>query len=126
MEFASVYAAMGGGAVTWAGQSIVAAIKARNDISKHETTTARQIDQHRDKLTFDLLQAAREEVAAARREAGELRILQARLYHFDEALEHISALLEAQRSGEGGALAARQARLFLARIRQFKEVVPDV
>lgn len=79
------------------------------------------MDMHRDRLTFELLDAARAEVAAARAEGAELRSLQSRLRHFEEAIEHIVALLEASELGSGLDVAERHARVFLARIGWTKE-----
>lgn len=82
------------------------------------------VDKHRDGLTIQMLQIAREEVAgvrlelaAAKDEADELRGLQSRLAHFEEALDHIHALLNAEGAEEERA-AERRARAFLNRMRR--------
>lgn len=116
MDFSTAYAAVGGGAITWMGQSAVAFIRARGERHKAAVTADAMVEQHRDGLTFDLLKAAREEVAAARREAADMRTLQMRLLHFDEALGHIAELIEARRLGDDGGRAERHAQAFLLRM----------
>ncbi len=116
MDFSTVYAAAGGGAFTWIGQSVVALVRARSEHKKAAAAADATVEQHRDGLTFDLLKAAREEVAAARREAADMRALQARLLHFDEALAHIAELIEARRTGGDAERAERHAQAFLQRM----------
>lgn len=119
--------ALAGGAFTWLGQSGVAFFKSRShrtvraqseqeQTERHALTEANAIERHRDQLTFDLLTAAREEVAAARKEAIDLRNLQARLHFFDEALDHVVALLRASEDKDTSGIAERHARVFLTRI----------
>ena len=120
MDYSAIIAAVAGGGVTLLGRGVATSIRQRGTARSRAIEAEANLDQHRDKLTFDLLQAAREEVAAARSEANELRSLQTRLRHFDEALEHIEALLAATMAGEGWEIAARHARAFLARIRGVK------
>lgn len=77
-----------------------------------------QLAEHADKLMFDVLGAAREEIAAARKEASELRPLVIHLNHFDEALSHIESLINAQTEEENER--ARQAASdFLQRMNRF-------
>lgn len=79
-----------------------------------------QLAEHRDKLMFDVLGAAREEIAAARKEASELRPLVIHLNHFDEALSHIESLINAQTEDENER--ARQAASdFLQRMNRFSK-----
>ncbi len=79
---------------------------------KHRDT----VEEHRDQLTFDLLRAAREEMAAMRAEVGYLRPISARALHIEEALDHIEALLNPATGPEREA-AERRARAFLRRMR---------
>jgi hypothetical protein len=128
LEIGPIMTAAGaGGVFTWIGQSAVAFIKARSHrhaatlatdsaTERHAISEANELDRHRDRLTFDLLQAAREEVAAARRDAADLRNLQARLHFFDEALDHLSALLLATEERDTSGKAERRARAFLLRM----------
>lgn len=120
MDYSAIIAAVAGATVTLTWQGVTASFRQRSTAQSRAVEAEANLDQHRDKLTFDLLQAAREEVAAARSEANELRGLQTRLRHFDEALEHIEALLAATTTGDGWEIAARHARAFLARIQGMK------
>jgi multidrug resistance efflux pump len=61
-----------------------------------------RLEIHRDDLTFELLQTARAEVAGARVEMGELRdevrtlrALEQHFYHFQQAIDHLDAVLYA-------------------------------
>lgn len=116
MDYSAILAAVAGGVVTLIGQGAATAVRQRGASKRHQSTASMNLDQHRDKLTFELLQAARDEVAAARAEATELRQLQSRLRHFDEALEHIEALLAATLDSGTWESAARHARSFLKRM----------
>jgi len=118
----SILSAAGlGGGVTLVGQGVVAWIRGRLAAAQNRDTLDAGVEQHRDRLTFDLLQAAREEVALARKEAQELRYLQSRLHHFDEAIERIVALLSAQPNAPDYKVAERQAHAFLARMKRIQE-----
>jgi hypothetical protein len=66
------------------------------------------------------LVACRAELAAARMEAAELHVLQGRLAHFEEALDHIESLMGAKGTDERRA-AERRARQFLTRMRRVAE-----
>jgi hypothetical protein len=79
-----------------------------------------KIEEHRDGLTFDLLSAARTEVAALRQEVERLRPLDKHLQDFETALEHIEALMSPMNSADRRA-AERSARAFLNRIRRLQE-----
>jgi hypothetical protein len=79
-----------------------------------------KIEEHRDGLTFDLLNAARAEVAALRTEVERLRPLDKHLQDFETALEHIEALMSPMNPSERRAT-ERSARAFLTRIRRLQE-----
>lgn len=117
---ALVAAASAGGGFTWVGQTATGYFKSRNDRVDAQTTNDFAMMQHRDKLTFELLHAAREEVMAARVETVELRSLQLRLIHFEEALNHIDALLKAD-DEESRAMVERSAMQFLTRMKRYQE-----
>lgn len=94
---------------------------------KARARTNADVDKHRDTLTIQMLTVAREEMAAvrlelaaAREEADELRALHARLAHFEEALDHIHALLNAEGAEEERA-AERRATAFLNRMRRLAD-----
>lgn len=75
-----------------------------------------KIEEHRDQLTFDLLNAAQTQMTALSAELAQLRPLNARIAHLEEALDHLHALLHAD--GEAECIAARRrARAFLKRMR---------
>lgn len=75
-----------------------------------------RLEEHRDKLTFDLLTAARSEMAALREEVATLRPINARIAHLEEALDHIHALLNAEGDLEMRS-ARRRAKAYLRRMR---------
>ena len=109
-----------GGLSTWLGQTGLAYFKHRAHAQQVKGEQTLTLQQHHDKLTFELLRAAREEVAAARVEAQELKALQLRLIHFDEAMEHIEALLRATDPAEQ-AIVNRRAQQFLIRMKRFSD-----
>lgn len=76
------------------------------------------LESHRDSLTFELLEAARSEVAALREERR--RLSEQHIRHFEDALSHIEALLLAE-GNEERATAERQARAFLNRMRRIAD-----
>jgi hypothetical protein len=78
------------------------------------------LEVHRDGLTFELLEAARKEIASLRVEVERSRINEDHIRHFDEALQHIEGLLLAENAGERKA-AERGARAFLNRMRRMQE-----
>ncbi|WP_267395592.1 MULTISPECIES: hypothetical protein [unclassified Sphingomonas] len=112
------------GVAGWAGNAILQWSKARGERDQARASAEIDLEQHRDKLTFDLLSAARSELAAARAEVAELRPLQtrlahieARLAHFEEALGHLEALLGSRDAPER-AQAERLAKAFVTRMRR--------
>lgn len=112
-----IAALAGGSTLTVVAQSGAAWLKSRGERHKIDRDADIKIEEHRDKLTFDLLDAARLEAAAARQDAAELRPMLARLAHFEEALDHIHDLLHAEMPDEKKA-AERRARAFLNRMRR--------
>ncbi len=89
--------------------------------------TNADVEKHRDGLTIDMLKAVREELAqmrldlmAARDEADRLRSWQSHLAHFEEALDHIHALMNAEGLEEKRA-AERRAQAFLNRMRRLSD-----
>ncbi len=115
-----ILAGVGGGGAALVAQHLFGWLKARG-------RTNADVDKHRDGLTIEMLKVAREEMAAVRvelaatkAEADGLRALQAHLAHFEEALDHIHALLNAEGPEETRA-ATRRARAFLNRMRRLSE-----
>ena len=86
-----------------------------------------QLEIHRDGLTLNLLQSARDEMNQAREEAvhlreevRSLRAMEDHFYRFQQALDHLEALLFPD-SPEARVIAERNARAFLVRMRELKE-----
>lgn len=109
-------------AVTWVSQAWANRNQARKVTLDHGVAVERQ----RDELTFNLLNNARTEMAAARAEMeglrGEvksLRVLEQHFFHFQQSLEHIEALLTA--TPEDRRQAERNARAFLTRMRRLQD-----
>ncbi|ARR52119.1 hypothetical protein HY78_00915 [Rhizorhabdus wittichii DC-6] len=111
-----VMAAATGGGGTLVFQGVVAWWKSRADMRRDDREADARLEERRDKLTFDLLDAAGEERTALRSELAELRPIIARVAHLDEAFDHIHALLHAEGEIERRA-AERRARAFLRRMR---------
>lgn len=99
----------------------------------HEKSKREKIDQsdrleiHRDELTFELLQNARQEMASARVEVDDLRdevrklrAMEQHFYHFQQSLDHLEALLFAETT-DARSTAERNARAFLTRMRRLNE-----
>ena len=107
---------LGGGGSTVFAQAIAGWWNGRNAEHRSQRDTDVKLEEHRDSLTFDLLAAAREEMAALRSEASSLRPLLFHAAHLEEALDHLYALLHAE--GDIERLAAeRRAKSFLRRMR---------
>lgn len=109
--------------VTWGGTLL--GIRMRRHKDKQEESDRLTI--HQDSLTFELLQNAREEVAVVRteietlrRENRSLREIEKHFYHYEQSLEHLEAILTAS-TVEERAVAERNARAFLNRMRRLKE-----
>ena len=102
--------------LTLVGNALVGWFKQRVDLRKINSDVEIRIEEHRDNLTFQLLKAAKDEVAAARAEVALFRPLARHLAHFEEAINHIERLVAATDEREIGV--ARDAALkFLGRMR---------
>jgi hypothetical protein len=100
---------------------------------KQESSSGLEIKKHRDRLTIEMLEMARAEVTAARAEVQDLRKeletrerdldrlrgVEWRLSAFDEAIQHVEALLTSDARG-GREAAENAARVFLARMEAMK------
>lgn len=96
-----------------------------DDTAKVNNETTLEI--HRDELTFQLLQNARLEMASARIEVEDLRdevrklrSMENHFFHFQQSLDHLEALLFCS-TPEERAVAERNARAFLQRMRRLNE-----
>lgn len=107
---------IGGGGATVAAQWGLAWLKGRGEIHRANRETDAKLEEHRDSLTFDLLTAAREEMASLRSEAASLRPLMVHAAHLEEALDHLHALLHSETDLEREA-AEKRAKAFLRRMR---------
>lgn len=103
--------ALGGGGATVIAQAFAGWWKSRGERYAVDRQVEAEIDQHRDKLTLELLKAARDEAAAVRKETVSLHAV-----HLEEALDHLYALLNANTPEEKKAAEVR-ARAFLRRMR---------
>lgn len=99
----------------------------REKAKKEKVEQGDRLEVHRDSLTFELLQNARQEMANARVEVDDLRdevrklrAMEQHFYHFQQSLDHLEALLFAE-TIEARATAERNARAFLVRMRQLHE-----
>lgn len=109
--------------VTWIGQAFIY----RKDWRKMELDHKANIESSRDDLAIELLSSARAEVVSARSEMETLRdemkalrSMERHFYHFQQALEHLSAVLFAKDEAEK-ATAERNARVFLTRMTRLQE-----
>jgi len=107
---------LGGGGGTVFAQAIGGWWSGRREDQRSQRDTDIKLEEHRDSLTFDLLIAAREEMASLRAEAASLRPLMVHAAHLEEALDHLYALLHAEGDLERKA-AERRAKAFLKRMR---------
>lgn len=106
-----------GGAIVWLFQSYQQYKKDKLDSETTKGKNELDAEAQQNALTFELLQAARTEVAQMREEIAMLRPLQRYVIHLEQALTHIQNIIEApnQRMKH---LAEESARLFLERSRE--------
>ena len=109
-------AAASGGGITLLGQWVGDWFKGRRENERHESSIDAQLEQHRDNLTFKLLEAAQASVEALQKKVDELMPILPAAAHLREALDHIHELLHASGDAEVHA-AERRARAFLTRMR---------
>ena len=101
------------------GTAIVQTIRSAGETEGKRIDSHTKLEEHWTDTTLELVDALRSELGNARQELGELRPLLVRLAHFEEALDHIHALLAALRSDEEVEIraAVRRAQSFLSRMR---------
>jgi hypothetical protein len=109
--------------VAWFGSMYTHREKAKRYAVAH----ADRLEIHRDDLTLQIIRTGREELAFARVEVEDLRdevrklrSMENHFYHFQQALDHLEALLTAGTS-EARVSAERNARAFLTRMRRLNE-----
>lgn len=88
---------------------------------------AERMEIHQDGLTFELLQAARGEVSVAytemktlREEVKSLRALEQHFFHFQQAIDHLEAILFAD-NAQARVQAERAGRAFIKRMRRLND-----
>lgn len=108
---------------TWVGQAFLY----RKDWRKMELDHKANIEASRDDLAIELLSSARAEVVTARSEMESLRdemkslrSMEQHFYHFQQALDHLAAVLFAKDEAEKST-AERNARAFLTRMTRLQE-----
>ena len=108
---------------TWVGQAFLY----RKDWKKMELDHSEKVGTSRDDLTIELLSSARAEVVSARSEMESLRdemkalrSMEQHFYHFQQAIDHLSAVLCAKDDTER-TTAERNARAFLTRMTHLQE-----
>jgi HPt (histidine-containing phosphotransfer) domain-containing protein len=102
-----------------AGTVIVQMLRSRSARFSTERSIDARLQEHWTDTTLKLVEALQAELHSSREQLAEQRLGQARLAHFEEALDHIHALLAALKSvNEQELLAAeRRASAFLRRMR---------
>lgn len=118
VPFAAVSAVVG-----W----IMAGYTRAERLRREQHAQADRLSVHQDDLTFQLLTAARGEVTVAyeemktlRDEVKTLRELEQHFFHFQQALDHLEAILYAD-TPELKSVAERNAKAFLTRMRRLNE-----
>lgn len=100
----------------WAGQALLAWLKGRGGATGARLAAEADLEKHRDRLTFEVVALARNEIAALKQEIEKLRPMEAHLYHLEQALEHLDALIGA--TGDDRPQIERAARAFVNRMRR--------
>lgn len=93
MDLDSIPIALLAAGATQAANVLVGWFKSRAALRKVDGDVGIRIEEHRDNLTFQLLRAAKDEVAAARAEVAMFRPLAKHLAHFEEAITLIERLV---------------------------------
>jgi hypothetical protein len=111
------------GVATWIFQGLAYQRGVKKDELDHHAT----VDVSRDDLAIELLSSARAEVVTARAEMGSLRdeinslrAMEEHFFHFQQSLDHLSAVLFAKNPREK-ATAERHARAFLTRMVRLRD-----
>lgn len=105
-----------GGVATWLGSVLVQSLRSRDRRYEIGREADLKLEEHRDGLTFQLLEAARVELTSLRNEVSRLRPMEAHLIQFEEALHHIELMLFPGDTSRADV--ERHARAFLNRVRR--------
>jgi hypothetical protein len=106
------------GLAGWFGKAYMETLRLKAAERKAQIEQGANLEKHRDDLTFQLLDAARQELTLMRTEIEKLRPMESHLYHLQQALEHIDALLHSD--PDARAVAERNAQAFLSRMRRLE------
>jgi hypothetical protein len=115
----TILGAILGAGATQVANVIVQSIRSRGETDSAKVNAHAKLEEHWTDTTLELVDSLREELKIVRDEVQQLRPLVSQLAHFEEALDHIHALLASLRSAsdiEIGA-AVRRAQAFLNRMR---------
>lgn len=104
------------GGLGWFGNVLVQWVKSRGETHATDRTIDAQLEQHWTETMLELVGTLRDELAEAKKELSSLRPMEARLAHFEEALDHIHNLLSADTDLERRA-SERRAAAFMRRMR---------
>lgn len=107
---------------------------ARDDERKaREEAKTVEMAKHRDDLALKLLAAAREEVEIGRAELDvvreenrALRSIEQHFYHYQQAIDHLEAVLAARDDPGAYAVAERNATAFLARVKRVEQAKGEI
>lgn len=128
------------GVVTWAG-AMWRYSDERKDRREEKAATkadvaaaaALAVEQHRDEMILTLLATVKEENARALTELAEvreenraLRSLEQHFYHFQQAIDHLEALLSAGNDTDARAVAEKNATAFLERMKRIQQAKGDI
>ncbi|ALJ15371.1 hypothetical protein [Sphingopyxis macrogoltabida] len=115
-------------ALTWAWQVYVH----RDARRERREAKAAEVEQHRDDLTLKLIKTATDEAAQVRKEIEEvrqenkaLRALEEHFYHFEQALNHLEAVLTAT-DADARKVAEKNANAFLTRMRRLQQAKGNI
>lgn len=104
----------------WFGRGWLQHQRQRSEEKQHALDHEATIEQHRDSLTFELLQAARDEVRIVREEIVKLRPFENHFFHLQQALEHLEAVCFSP-DEDSRTQAERAAKAFLRRMKRLDE-----
>ena len=106
------------GLTGWFGNAYMERLRIKSADKKAGMEASTTLEKHRDGLTFQLLDAARSEISQMRTEIEKLRPMESHLYHLQQALDHLDALLNEDNNLR--AVAEINARAFLRRMRNLE------
>lgn len=129
-ELANYAAALGvGGTVTWLGNLLWQRRVHSDEIAEKKQARDERLVDHANSLAIELLKIAKSEAASLRQQISDLQrgddLLAHRAAHFEEALQHVEALLGIGVHGDREAV-EHSARLFLGRMVVHRQITGTV